>query len=200
MSNWDYDQSKSLLSPENLGRVRAALKTGPVFGYWYRAHSGGGPNYWIALEYEDFERTISRGRPADYYVVWSLPALVAQGMALAEARFDDLPLDPRALFSREDLRAIEAHLSDPSREVFALFLGTARGAEAWTTDQEGLDSIAEHAEWYCRPGGEGYVFPFTSSQDRDASGLLMDTVERPEYWLFEAWYPDEWGHAPVEIA
>jgi hypothetical protein len=195
---WGYRQSKNVLSTDNLRRARDALKSGQIFGYWYRPHSGGGPSYWLASDFSEFEGVIADGRAVDYHVVWSLPALVAQGMALAAARYDDLPQDPTSLFTPEDKAAIEAHLSDQAQEVFALFFGTSRGMEIFVTDHDGLDYVAENAEWYCKPGGEGYVFPFTSDR-RDTSGHLLNTIERPEYWLLDGWYPDELGRVPTEV-
>jgi hypothetical protein len=204
---WGYKPAKSVLSTENLRRVSEALQSGPVFGYMYRTHSGCGPVNWLARDWPEYARVITR-EPAsdahlDYQVIWSLPALLERGMALAAARYADLLAGATSLFTPDDLRAIERHFGapprDPMREVWMVFLGTARGDEVDVEDEDNLDDIAEMAEWYCQSGGAGYVFPFTASQTRGADGLLTGTIERPEYWLLDGWYPDELGRVPVDI-
>ena len=198
---WGYRLRKNLRSAANLFRVRDALEVGPVFGYWYRAHSASGPTNWLATDFDTYLAMLGEARPADYYVAWSLPQLLQQGAALAAARYADLDASATSLFSPDDLRAIEAWLSrpprDPMREVFTIFLGASSGPETLVEDE--VSDIAENAAWYCQPGGEGYVFPFTASQTRDADGLLSDTIERPEYWLLDGWYPDDLGRVPTEV-
>ncbi len=200
MPVWIHNPAMNLLEPENFARIREAMAAGPIFGYWYRAHSGSGPNYWLARDFAEFERLLAQARPADYYVIWSLPALLEKGVAVAAARYDDQPEHGASLFSPESLRAVERFLYEERwREVYAVFFGTDRGAEAWSTDSDGLDYIAEHAEWYNEPGGEGYVFPFHSDWNTTGrDGFLISTperptIERPEYWLLEAQYPNEAG-------
>lgn len=195
MPVWIHNPSQNLLEPENLARIREALMSGPIFGYWYRAHSGSGPNYWMARDFAEFERLIAQARPADYYVIWSLPALREKDVALAVARYDDQPERGASLLSPESLRSVERFLSERQwREVYAVFFGTDRGAEAEPMDLDGLDDISEKSEWYNRPGGEGYIFPFDAYWEKPSpDGFLPHTIERPEYWLLEAQYPNESG-------
>ena len=198
---WGYRLRKNLRSAAHLFRVRDALVVGPVFGYWYRAHSGGGPTNWLVTDFDSYLAMLGEARPADYYVAWSLAQLLERGAALAAARYDDLPAGATSLFSPDDLSAVEAWLDhaprDPMREVFTVFIGAAPGPEALVEDE--VSEVAENAEWYCQPGGAGYAFPFTASQTRDADGLLSNTIERPEYWLLDGWYPDDLGRVPTEI-
>ena len=184
---WQWDPSRNLLSPENLDRIKAALDTGPLFGFWYRAHSGGGPNYWFAQQFDQLMAETSRAKPGDLYVIWSLRELLGKGVTLAAARYADIPVHGASLLSPESMQPIEDYLSDWPNEIIAVCYGTDQGPYVWVDDRDGLDYVAQRAEWYNRPGGEVYVFPFTG-------------LERPEYWLLEAQYPNDRGEVLTERA
>ena len=196
---WIHNPAMNLLAPENLARIRQALAVGPIFGYWYRAHSGMGPNYWMARDIAEFELEIAQAKPADYYVIWSLPALLAKGVALAAARYDEQAEHGASLLPAQQMRAVKRHLIVPTREYFGVFFDADRGPEVWVHDADGLENVLEYAEWYNKPGGEGYVFPFHSDWEKTGpDGFLISTperptIERPEYWLLEAQYPNEAG-------
>ncbi|HEU0028292.1 MAG TPA: hypothetical protein VFQ25_14360 [Ktedonobacterales bacterium] len=198
---WIHNPAMNLLAPEHLARIRDALAKGPIFGYWYRAHSGSGPNEWMARDFAEFERVIAEAKLADYYVVWSLPALLEKGVSLAAARYDDQPQHGASLLPAGQMRLVERYLSDPTHEYFGMFFGADKPPEVWTDDADGLESVTEYAEWFNKPGGEGYVFPFHSDWEKTGpDGFLISTperptIERPEYWLLEARYPNEAGEA-----
>ena len=174
VESWYRAVHTNLLAPKTLLRVHDALLDGPVFGYWYRAHSGGGPSQWIAERYAEFEAILAVGKSRDHYEIWSLPALLAHRMALAVGRYDERKQHSSSLFTAEQFQAIADYLSDPHVEIFALFFGTPRGPECWTTDE--VEYVSECAEWYNTPGGQGYVFP-------------LQRIETAEYALVEAVYP-----------
>jgi hypothetical protein len=197
---WIHNPAMNLLAPENLARIREALAAGLIFGYRYRAHSGMGPNHWMARDFAEFQREIAQAKPADYYVIWSLPALLGQGVALEAASYDEQPEHGASLLPAGQIQALERYLSDPTREFFGVFFDADRRPEVWTgNDLDGPETVTEYAEWYNRPGGEGYVFPFCSDwMHPGPDGFLISTserptIERPEYWLLEAQYPNEAG-------
>jgi hypothetical protein len=187
MGTWQRDPSRNLLSPENVDRVKSALEAGPIFGYWYRVHGGFGPVYWFAQQFDQLMTETSRAKPGDLYVIWSLPVLLVKNLALAAARYADIPAHGTSLLSPESMQAIEDYLSERQNEIFAVFYGTDRGPEVWVNDRDGLDYVVECAEWYNRPEGEAYIFPFTA-------------IEIPEHWLLEAQYPNDRGEVLVERA
>lgn len=176
VDSWYRALHTDLLAPGTLLRVHDALLDGPVFGYWYRAHSGGGPNQWLAESYARFEALLADAKPRDHYEIWSLPSLVVRGMALAAARYDESDTHGPSLFSDVSLRAIGEYLHDPHNEIFALFFGTPRGPDVWVDDGDDWEYVRECAEWYNLPGGQGYVFP-------------LNVIESADYALVEAVYP-----------
>jgi hypothetical protein len=203
MRVWVPDPSRNLISAENLGRIKGALTAGPVFGYWYRPNSGLAPAFWLARDFFGFERALAQAQaqPGDRYMIWSLPALLARGLALAAARHADSHSGWNSLLTPESLRAIEDYLSDPSHEYIAIFFSLYGIPEIWTGARDGMDILTESGVAYHKPGGEAYVFPFTTTYaNLDANGFPLDTIERPEYWLLMAQYPNARGEVLVEMA
>ncbi len=201
MRVWVRDESRNLISAGNLALIERALKVGPIFGYWYHPHSGLSPQYWLARDFAGFERVTERAQSDDRYMIWSLPALLAKGMALAAARHADAHASGGSLLAPESLSAIEEYLSDPSHEFIAIFYSLYGIPEVWTGARDSLESLEESAEAYNKPGGEGYVFPFTTTYSAlDAIGYPLNTIERPEYWLLMAHFPNEWGEVLIERA
>ncbi|HEU0028291.1 MAG TPA: hypothetical protein VFQ25_14355 [Ktedonobacterales bacterium] len=199
MPVWVRDDSKSLISIETIALIQQALAAGPIFGYWYRAHSGAGPTYWMARDFAQFQREIAQAWPADYYVIWSLPALLELGVALAAARHADIHIGASSLLSPESLEVVKGYLSDPAHEYIALFFSLYGIPEVWAHNRDGLELLMESAEAYNKPGGEAYVFPFSASWSGPGpSGYALDTIERPEYWLLEAQYPNQRGEVLMD--
>ena len=145
MPVWVRDDARNLISAENIALIRRALAAGPIFGYWYRAHSGAGPSYWLARDFAQFEREIAQAWPADYYVIWSLPDLLQQGVALVAVRHADVHIGASSLLSGENVGAIEGYLSDPTHECLALFFSLYGIPEAWTLGRDGLYALSEIA-------------------------------------------------------
>jgi hypothetical protein len=144
----------NLLAPQNLARIREALAAGPIFGYWRRAHSGMGLNHWMPRDFVEFEQIIAQAKPGDYYVIWSLPAQVEKGVALAAACYDDQPEHGASLLSAGKIQTVERYLSDPAREYFGVFslveiearesgrAMTAMAWRAWWSTPSGITSQA----------------------------------------------------------
>lgn len=201
MPVWVRDDAKNLIAAGNVALIRRALVAGPVFGYWYRPNSESGPKYWLVRDFAQFVKLVAPARPADYYVIWSLPALVERGLALVSARHADVHTGGASLLSFEALGVVEEYISEPRHAYIAVFYSLYGIPEVWAGGQDGLESLAESAVAYNKAGGEGYVFPFnTNYAAPDPDGLLPDTIERPEYWLVEAQYPNERGEIVIEWA
>ncbi len=97
------------------------------------------------------------------------------------------------------MRVIEDYLSDPAHEYIAAFFGLYGIPEVWTGDRNDLDTLVASGAAYNKPGGEGYAFPFTTTYSQlDTGGLPLNTIERPEYWLLMAQYPNGNGETLAE--
>jgi hypothetical protein len=210
---WGYRHAKNLLAYENLQRIHGALEAGPIFGMFYRSHNGQGTDFWIGSTYADFQQVILNPKPGDEHIIWSLPALLAQDKALVAARYTDLPLGSRSLLSAADVRVIEEHLIGGQRDVLALFFGATPDPEASLPSSYAnggiagifsgvgdITDITDYAEVFCGPGGEAYVFPYG---DDNTTLAMLDSqtasIERPEYWLVSARFPDDLGRVPIAV-
>lgn len=198
MRVWVRDDSKNLIAGETLGLINYTLSAGPIFGYWYRAQSESGPNFWLARDYAQFTRVVAQAYPGDYYVIWSLPALLQRGLALAAARHADVHTGRGSLLSADGLAAVEDFVSDGSREYLAIFYSLYGIPEVSIGGRDGLESLVESAQAYNKQGGEGYVFPFTRSYSSSSVDGQAVTIERPAYWLVVAQFPNERGEVLIE--
>lgn len=198
MRVWVRDDSRNLIAGEILGLINYTLSAGPIFGYWYRAQSEPGLNFWLARDYGQFTRVVAQAHPGDYYVIWSLPALLQRGLALAAARHADVHAGRGSLLSADGLAAVEEFVSDGSREYLAIFYSLYGIPEVSIGDRDGLESLVESAQAYNKQGGEGYIFPFTRSYSSSSVDGQPVTIERPAYWLVEAQFPNERGEVLIE--
>jgi len=114
------------------------------------------------------------------YVMWSLPDLLAQDMALLHFTGDAVPSVPD-----NGLAAVKAYLDTPFNEFVALFPSPGRDIiEVHLNDIDGYEDLRDRIEQHSRRGGEIVVFPFTG-------------IETDDHVLLEAKYPNAEGKVPV---
>ena len=91
-----YHRRAEYPSPHYLTGIQQAFPVGPVFGRHYHYAGGSSTDNWAFRTFEPFWHYVTRSKPGDLYVMWSLPDLLAKGVALLHlTRFS--PGGPRAL-------------------------------------------------------------------------------------------------------
>jgi hypothetical protein len=183
-SEWVTDRP-NILDSYYLEQTREALSIGPIFGRHHHLAGGCSADNWAFRTFEEFRTYIARSKPGDLYQVWSLPALLAQDMALANIAFPATPdVETTAVLERA-AESVKTYLDTPYNEFLALFCeAESSGIAVQLDDIDGYEGFLERVTLYRRTGGVIYVFPFTR-------------IESGEYILVEAKYPNAKGEVPI---
>ena len=178
-SEWITD-GPNILAPHYFTRIQQAFAAGPVFGRRHHYAGGSSADNWAFHTFERFWDYVTRSKPGDLYVMWSLADLLAKGVALLHVTGDT------ATSIRDNcLAAVRAYLDTPFNEFVALFsTGRRDTIEVQLNDIDGYEDLRERIERYSSPGVEIIVFPFTR-------------IETDDYILLEAKYPNAEGKVPV---
>ncbi|HEU5198767.1 MAG TPA: hypothetical protein VFU32_03980 [Ktedonobacterales bacterium] len=195
MPFWVKDQSKNILAPENLDKIKDAAARGLIFGYHYRPHSGGGPNYWVFQTFDAFMELVAHSKPGDWYGVCSLSGLLEQKSAIAWSLCGETAEAGKLLFQPEELQSIRTYLEKgPGKfpEILTIYYlpNPPEGLQIEEMrididDVDDYDYWLETVEYYSHPGAEIAVFPYEVIEDESA------------YLLVEAQYPNERGEVFV---
>jgi hypothetical protein len=178
-SEWITD-GPNILAHRYLTRIQQAFAVGPVFGRHHHYASGSSADNWAFRTFEPFWHYVTRSKPGDLYVMWSLPDLLDKGVALLHITGDTVASIPDNC-----LVAVKAYLDTPFNEFVALFPSTDRGTiEVQLNDIDGYEDLRERIERYSSPGAEIIVFPFTR-------------IATDDYVLLEAKYPNAEGKVPI---
>jgi hypothetical protein len=178
-SEWITD-GPNILAPYYFTRIQQAFAAGPVFGRHHHYAGGSSANNWAFRTFKPFWHYVTRSKPGDLYVMWSLPDLLAKDVALLHLTGDTVASIPDNC-----LAAVKTYLDTRFNEFVALFHSRGRDIiDVQINDIDGYEDLRERIEQHSRRGGESVVFPFTR-------------IETDDYVLLEAKYPDTEGKVPV---
>lgn len=178
-SEWTTE-GPNILAPHYRTRIQQAFAVGPVFGRHHHFAGGSSADNWAFHNFESFWDYMTRSKPGDLYVMWSLPDLLAKGMDLLHVVGGTVPSLPYNF-----LTAVKSYLDTPFNEFVALLFTPGRDTiEVQLNDIDGYDDLRERIEQHRRLGAEIIVFPFTR-------------IEKDEYILLEAKYPNAEGKVPI---
>lgn len=175
----------SLLSGDNVERMREALRRGLVCGLHAFYAGGGGPEACAFSEFDHYLDTVLRSRPGDWFTLWSVADLSAQNLLLCEAH--------GAPPSSDRLKAVENFLNeDPRREYMAV--GRVAAGNPPEIAYGDIDSFADLAllAGHCGPGGELYVLPLSSLEAYGPDGRYYGI-----HCVVDAKRPNERGEVPL---
>jgi len=180
---WVKDRP-NILAPEYLAQIEEALGRGVVFGLHSYYKGGRGPSGWAALDFGQFQNSISHSRPGDWYTLWSAEDLVKKNLVLAHVRASSEEESGSLIVSPEMLTEIENYLGKVYSELITVYIAwETRGVECDFYDIDGYDEFIERLTNYSHPKCEVYVFPLT-------------LIDKPEYHLVNAKYPNAKGEVP----
>jgi hypothetical protein len=74
-SEWATD-GPNILASHYLTRIQQAFAAGPVFGRHHHYAGGSSADNWAFRTFESFWHYVTRSKPGDLYVMWSLPDLL----------------------------------------------------------------------------------------------------------------------------
>jgi hypothetical protein len=74
-SEWITD-GPNILTPHYLTRIQQAFAVGPVFGRHHHYAGGSSADNWAFHTFGPFWHYVTRSKPGDLYVMWSLPDLL----------------------------------------------------------------------------------------------------------------------------